>query len=92
VGDHDQGEAEVVPELFEQGDDLVAGVLVEVAGGLVGEQHPGLLDQGAGDRGALLLAAGQFGGQVAGTVGQADSAQRGGDLAVGVRLARCGGG
>ena len=36
----------------------------------------GLLDQGAGDGDALLLAAGQLGGQVPGPVAQADLGQR----------------
>ena len=53
-----------------------AGVLVEVAGRLVGQQHRGLLDQGAGDRHPLLLAAGQFGGQVAEPLAEADGGQR----------------
>src|SRR3984885_6622803 len=69
VGDHDHRQAVVLPELLKQGDDLVAGVLVEVARGLVGGQHLGLLDQRAGDRDALLLSAGQLGGQVPGAVG-----------------------
>jgi len=57
VGDQDQREAALAPQAVEQGDDLVPGVLVQIAGRLVGEQHPGLLDQGAGDRDPLLLAA-----------------------------------
>jgi acyl-CoA thioesterase-1 len=72
VGDQDQGQAPLAPQPFQQEDDVVAGVLVQVAGGLVGQQHLGILDQGAGDRHALLLTAGQFRGQVAGPVGQAD--------------------
>jgi hypothetical protein len=79
VGDEDQGEPALAPQPVEQGDDLVPGVLVEVPGRLVGEQHPRLLDQGAGDRDALLLAAGEFGGRVLGPVAEADAAQRGPD-------------
>jgi len=60
VGHHDHGQPLVLPELLEQGDDLVAGVLVQVAGRLVGEQHLGLLHQRAGDRRALLLTAGEL--------------------------------
>jgi hypothetical protein len=44
--------------------DLVAARAVEVAGGLVGEQHRGLGDDGARDRHALLLAARQLGRRV----------------------------
>ena len=41
--------------------DLVAALGVEVAGGLVGQQHGGLGDDGPGDGHALLLAAGELG-------------------------------
>jgi hypothetical protein len=82
VGDQDQGQAAFPPQVFQQDDDVVAGVLIQVASRLVGQQHPGLLDQSPGDRGPLLLLlllpAGQLGGQVAGPVGQADLVQRGG--------------
>src|SRR5207244_740707 len=50
VGDQHHGQAAAAPQVLEQGDDLVPGALVQVAGRLVGEQHPGLLDQRAGDR------------------------------------------
>ena len=46
--------------------DLLAGLKakagVQVAQGFVQQQHPGRLDQGAGDGDALLLAAGELGG------------------------------
>ncbi len=45
-------------------DDLVSGVLVEGAGGFVGQEHAGLLDQRSRDRDPLLLPAGQLGGEV----------------------------
>ena len=57
VGDQDQGQAAFPPELLQQRDDLVPGVLVQVPGRLVGQQHLRRLDQGAGDRDPLLLAA-----------------------------------
>ena len=65
-----------MPDPLEQRHDLVAGALVEVAGGLVGQQHAGALDQRPGDSDALLLPAGQFGRQVPGAVGQPDLGQR----------------
>ena len=77
VGDEDQREPALAPQGVEQGDDLVPGVLVQVPGRLVGEQHPGLLDQGAGDRHPLLLPAGQLAGQVLGAVAEPDAVQRG---------------
>ena len=59
VGDeHDRPAGRV--ELAEQGDDLGAGVAVEVAGRLVGEDQRRLRHERAGDGDALLLAAGQL--------------------------------
>ena len=64
VGDQDEGETVFPPELLQQADDIVAGVLVQVAGRLVGQHHLGLLDQRPGDRHPLLLATGQLRRQV----------------------------
>jgi hypothetical protein len=61
-----------MPEGLQHGHDLVAGAFVQVAGGFVSKQDCGFLDQGPGDRDALLLSAGQLRGQVAGPVGEAD--------------------
>jgi hypothetical protein len=44
VSDHHHRQALVLPQLLKQADELVAGVLVEVAGRLVGEEDLGLLD------------------------------------------------
>ena len=63
VGDDDDGVALGV-ELVEEGHDLVAGLGVEVSGGLVGEDDGGVVDQGAGDGDALALAAGELVGLV----------------------------
>ena len=71
VGDHDDRLAGVV-ELAEHLHDLVAGLGVEVAGGLVGQDDVGVVDQRAGDRDALLLAAGELGRAVVEPVVQAD--------------------
>src|SRR5205085_4468417 len=43
----------------EHGGDLVGGVLVEIAGGLVAEQDARRIGEGADDGDALLLAAGE---------------------------------
>ena len=53
---------------------------VEVARRLVGEQHGRARDQRAGDRDALLLAAGQLGRLVVAALGQADAVQQRVDL------------
>ena len=71
MGDHDDGHA-VVVELLEHAHDLDAGARIQVAGGLVGEEERRLVDEGAGDGDALLLAAGELVGQVVGAVGKAD--------------------
>ena len=63
VGDEDDGVALGV-EVVEERHDLLAGLGVEVAGGLVGEDDGGTVDQRAGDGDALALAAGELVGLV----------------------------
>src|SRR6185436_8361290 len=58
-------------ELVEQRHDLGRGCRVEVAGRLVGEEDRRVVDQGAGDRHALALAARQLVGIVVHAVAQA---------------------
>ena len=62
VRDHDDGEPALAVEVREQLHDLVAARAVEVAGRLVGDEEHRVGDDGAGDRHALLLAAGEFAG------------------------------
>ena len=45
---------------LEQIHDVLAGLRVEVSGGLVGQQHQRPVDECAGDGDALLLTTGQF--------------------------------
>ena len=67
---------------------IAAGVArVEVAGRLVAEQQARRADQRAGDRHALLLAAGQLRRQEVGAVGDADPVERG-ERALAAALAR----
>ena len=61
-----------VHRLAHQLEDLTAGLRVEVAGRLVGEQDRGPRDEGARDRHPLLLAAGQLGRAVAAPALEAD--------------------
>ena len=76
-------------EADEHVDNLLAGAAVQVAGGFVGEEDGGFLDEGAGDADALLLAAGEFGGLVAHPVAEADALQGfPGALAAGLRRPR----
>ncbi len=54
---------------------LEAGAFIEVAGRFVGENQRWLLRQGAGDGGALLLAAGELGGKLVELALHADGGQ-----------------
>jgi hypothetical protein len=64
VRDHHGRLPAVLNRLPQQLEDLAAGLGVEVAGRLVGEDDGRLRDESAGDRHALLLAAGELGGPV----------------------------
>jgi hypothetical protein len=74
VGDEDDGVA-LGLEIVEEGHDLDAGLGVEVAGGLVGEDDGGVVDQGAGDGDALALSAGELVGLVVHAGFEVDVAQ-----------------
>jgi acyl-CoA thioesterase-1 len=60
VRHQDDGDPLLLVELLEHLQHLLARARVEVAGGLVGEQQARLVDERAGDRDALLLAAGEL--------------------------------
>ena len=74
--DHQHGDAVVHVQAPQQLHDLAAALGVQVAGGLVGQQHGGLGDDGAGNGHALLLPARQFGRCVVFPARQADRCQR----------------
>ena len=57
VRDEDDREAVLEVELAEEIENLLARLRVEVAGRLIGDQKRAPVDQRAGDRDALLLAA-----------------------------------
>src|SRR5215207_3010810 len=76
VGDEDQRRAEVPVELRHEVDDRGAGACVEIAGGLVGEEHLGPSAEGAGQGDALLLATGELSGIVVAAVAQAHSLEQ----------------
>ena len=63
VGDHEDGLA-LAHHVFEEAEDRVGSAGVEVAGGLVGDEDGRVIGHGAGDGNALLLAAGDFAGQL----------------------------
>jgi hypothetical protein len=87
----DHRRAAALGEACEQVDHLGAGLRVEVACRLVGEDHARLIAERAGDRDALLLAARQVGGEVGHPVGEPDLAEEG-DGALPERLASHAGG
>jgi hypothetical protein len=66
VGDQNGGEAVVLLEVLNEAEDVSSGAGVEIAGGFVGQEERGFGDEGAGEDDALLLAAGEFAGTVAG--------------------------
>src|SRR5699024_11205252 len=72
MGDHHDGLVELVHAQPQEVEHLLGGAGVEVAGGLVGEDDRGGGDQGAGDRDALHLAAGELRGEVREPVGDAE--------------------
>ena len=85
MGDQHAGRAGVAARA-QQAQHQLAGLAVERAGGLVGEDQPARADQRAGDRDALLLAAGELVREAVGELVQADLLERGERLAA--RLAQ----
>jgi hypothetical protein len=88
VGDDEQRDLVLGVELAEEVDDLLAGLGVEVAGGLVAEEQGRRAEQGARDRDALLLATRQLVRVAVREVRQADAAQRLAPAALGLLRVR----
>ena len=76
VGDEDEAEGFRPLQLLEQIDDVGLGVLVEIAGRLVGEQQRRRIDERTGNRDAALLAAGHAAGIRIGALPQPDTCQQ----------------
>ena len=74
--DHHQRAAALVDRVAQQREHVAARPGVQRAGRLVGEDHVGLPDERAGDRDALLLAARELRGTVAGAVAEPDALER----------------
>ena len=77
-GDDDGGSGPVDP--VQKPHDAEAGGGVEVAGGLVGQEDEGPIDEGPGHGHALLLTTGELAGQVVALLGQADQVEHLGNL------------
>ena len=76
VRHHDDRLADFAVETLEQLQDLLGRRAIEVAGGLVGDDQRRIADQRAGDRDALLLAAGELVRVVLHAVGETDERER----------------
>ena len=87
VGDENQGRLAAALQAEQQIDHLLAGLAVEVAGRLVGEDDLRAGAQRAGDGDALLLAAGELRREVVGAMGQAHLGEHGAGRLEGVGLA-----
>jgi hypothetical protein len=72
VGDEKDGGFLFASEASDEFDDGVTGSGVEIAGRFIGEKNRGLVDEGAGDGGALKLSAGVLVGGVVGAIGVLD--------------------
>jgi len=75
VGDEKDGGFLFASEASDELDDGVTGGGVEIAGGFVGEKNRRLVDEGAGDGGALKLSAGELVWAVVGAVGEMDGGE-----------------
>ena len=75
VGDHADGGAALM-DVAEEIHDRVPIFGVEISGWLIGKQNHGVTDESACDGDALLLAAGELGGVMFGTVDHFDAFQR----------------
>ena len=73
MGDEYEGGPRLVGELAEEAEDVFAVGGIEIAGGLIGQNERGAVDEGAGDGDALLFAAGKLRGQGGGARGEADA-------------------
>ncbi len=85
MGDEYKGDAEVALQGFEFNLHLLAELQVKGAQGLIKQQDFGFIDEGAGQRHALPLAAGQLRGAAAAETSQRHQGQR----FLGLAVARC---
>ena len=76
VSDHQDGVAFAM-KLAEQADDGFLIGLVEIAGGLVGEDELGMIDERASDGDALLFAAGELRREMVDAIGETDTGEGG---------------
>ena len=70
MGDHQQGDAQLLVEPLQEIENLVGRVGIEVAGRFVGDDEFGMRHDGAGDADALFLSARELAGIVIGAIRQ----------------------
>jgi len=75
VGDEEDGGFFFASETSDEFDDGVTRGGVEIAGGFVGEKNRRLVDEGAGDGGALKLSARKLVGAMVGAIGELDGGE-----------------
>ena len=80
VGDHDDGLAMIPAQRFEQRQDLVSRLAVEIPGGFVRQDQGRVRDERAGDAHALLFAARELPRMMAQAVGKANRGEGQADL------------
>ena len=91
MGDDDEGLAGFIDDAEEHVHDGGTGGGVEIAGGFVGVEDAGVVDEGAGDGDALLFAAGEFGGEMVEALGEADAVEEFASAGFGIPFADPGG-
>lgn len=75
VGDEDDGDALITIQILEHLEDFLGGLGIEVAGGLIGKEDGGTIDESAGDGDALLLTTGELAWGVVHALAEADFAE-----------------
>jgi hypothetical protein len=82
MGNHEQSAPKLTVDPAEQGHDFRAGGAVQIAGGLIRYDDPGIGHNGAGYGHALFLAAAHLPGEVIMPIGNARQLERGDNLPV----------
>ena len=77
VSDHDDGDAALAVQQSQRVHDVMGVACIEIAGRLVGKEHGRIVDEGAGDGDALLLAARELARRIALAIAQPEQAERG---------------
>ena len=88
MGDVDEGDPDLALDPLQLDLQALAELQVERAERLVEQQHPGQVDQGPGERDALLLAAGELGRAAVRLGGEPDPLELGRDPPVDLALRR----